>query len=53
MWAHPHEERRRDICVCVNINCLCRSMGTAVDCVVICGHDLFVSVVLIDVGVLC
>ncbi len=28
-------------------------MGTAVDCVAICGHDLFVSVVLIDVGVLC
>ena len=27
-------------------------MGTAVDCVVVCGHDLFVSVVLIDVGVL-
>ncbi len=36
--------------------CVCEhycSMGTAVDCVVVCGHDLFVSVVLIDVGVLC
>ncbi len=27
-------------------------MGTAVDCAVMCGHDLFVSVVLIDVGML-
>ncbi len=36
----------------MNINCLCCSVGTAVDCVVICGHDLFVSVVLIDVGML-
>ncbi len=55
MWAHPHEEgRKRNICVCVcvNINCLCCSMGTAVDCVVLCGHDLFVSVVLINVGML-
>ncbi len=41
------------VCVCVNINCLCCSMGTAVVCVVVCGHDLFVSVVLIDVRVLC
>ncbi len=39
-------------CVYVNISCLCCSMGTAVDCVVICGHDLFVSVVLIHVRVL-
>ncbi len=56
MWTHPHEEGRiRNICVCVcvNINCLCCSMRTAVDCVVMCGHGLFVSVVvLINVGML-
>ncbi len=41
------------MCVCVNINCLCCSMRTAVDCVVMCGHGLFVSVVvLINVGML-
>ncbi len=34
------------VCVCVNINCLCCGMGTAVDCVVLWGHELFVSVVL-------
>ncbi len=57
MWAHPHEEERTRnmcvcVCVCVNINCLCCSMRTAVDCVVMCSHNLFVSVVLINVGML-
>ncbi len=43
--GHTHmkkEEKGTNVCVCVNIV----SMGTAVDCVVLCGHDLFVSVVL-------
>ncbi len=46
------EEQGTCVCVCVNINCLCCSMRTAIDCVVMCGHNLFVSVVLINVGML-
>ncbi len=53
--GHTHmkkEEQGTCVCVCVNINCLCCSMRTAIDCVVMCSHNLFVSVVLINVGML-
>ncbi len=44
--GHTHmkkEEKGTYVCVCLNINCLCCNMETAVDCVVVCGHDLFVN----------